>query len=273
MNHKGVPRPGIFLVLVLVTILSTGIANAETRTAAIGEKVPLSGTAIGEDIIYLFMTGPGVPSAGSRMDSSVSPVVTGNQNTFTQVPVYDGHWNYTWNTARVSGGLAEGQYTIYSATQPVSVHDLSGVPYSSIDINLNRPVTTGGISVRSSPSNAQVMVNGKYSGNTPLNLTSLTPGNYEIEASIEGYLPGRENVTIEAGDQKMIDFNLQPSAPATVPTAPVTTITPAIVSTTPPPATKAPFPVAAVMFGLCLGAYFCRIRGSRLSPKPFSRRK
>jgi hypothetical protein len=260
MNNKRFPKNSIFLVFFLATMISAGIAVAETRTAAIGDKVPLSGTAIGEDVVYLFMTGPGIPSAGSRMDSSVSPVVTGNPNTFTQVPVYDGQWNYTWNTGRVSGGLAEGQYTIYSATQPVSANDLSGVPYSSININLYRPVTTGSISVRSSPSNAHVTVNGKYSGNTPLNLTSLTPGNYEIEASLQGYLPGRENVTIQAGEQKMIDFNLNPTAPGiTVTTIPVTTITSPPISPAPIPTTRAPFPVAPVIFGLCLCVYLCRI--------------
>jgi hypothetical protein len=260
MNQKRFTRNGVFMILFLATVLSAGIATAET-TAAIGDLVPLSGTAIGEDVVYLFMTGPGVPPAGSRMDSSISPVVTGNPNTFTQVQVYDGHWNYTWNTGKVSGGLAEGQYTIYSATRPVSANDLSGVPYSSIDINLYRPVTTGTVSVRSSPSNAQVTVNGKYSGDTPLNLTSLNPGNYEIEVSLQGYLPGGDNVTIRAGDQKVIDFTLQPSAPAiTFTTIPVTTIMPSTVSPASIPTTRAPFPAAAVIFGLCLCTYLIRIR-------------
>ncbi|NTU99689.1 MAG: PEGA domain-containing protein, partial [Methanoregulaceae archaeon] len=177
--------PVILLLILFTLTMITGCAAADTRTAAIGERVSLSGKAVGYNTVYLFMTGPGVPSAGSRMDSSVSPVVTGNPDTFTQVPVNDGYWNYSWNMARVSGGLAEGEYTIYAATGPVSAHDLSGVPYSDLLMTLYRPSTTGSLSVLSSPSSAQVSVNRRYAGDTPLNLTSLSPGDYTIEVSVD----------------------------------------------------------------------------------------
>ena len=52
------------------------------------------GTEPGVDMIYLVMTGPGVPQCGSRMDSSVSPVITGDPETFTQVPIEGDRWNY-----------------------------------------------------------------------------------------------------------------------------------------------------------------------------------
>ena len=209
----------------------------------------------------LFMTGPGVPSAGSRMDSSISPVVSGNPDTFTQVPVNDGFWNYSWNTARVSGGLAEGEYTIYAATEPVSAHDLSGVPYSDLVIRLYRPLTTGSLSVLSSPSRAQVSVNGRYSGDTPLNLTSLSPGEYMIEVAREGYFPVNETVTITAGDRKVIELTLSPMAPETTSTTlPETTLTAAPETSTPIPTTRAPFPHLAVVIGILLGAWFSRAR-------------
>jgi hypothetical protein len=259
MSRKKFRRTRVFLVLFLTILFSAGVVTAEPRTATIGDVVPLSGTAIGYDVVYLFMTGPGVPSAGSRMDSSISPVVTGNPNTFTQVPVNDGEWNYTWNTGRVSGGLAEGQYTIYSATQPVSAQDLPGVPYDSIYINLYRPIITGSISVYSSPSNAQVTVNGRYSGNTPLNLTSLNPGNYEIDASLQGYLPERENITVQAGEKKEVDFTLQPVAsPTTITTIPATTAVLPTTSPRPQPTTRAPFPLLAFATGITLGMFLFR---------------
>jgi hypothetical protein len=249
----------VVVIITLAVILSVGIAAAETRTAAIGERVSLSGKAVGEDTVYLFMTGPGVPSAGSRMDSSVSPVVSGNPDTFTQVPVDDGYWNYSWNTARVSGGLAEGDYTIYAATEPVSARDLSGVPYSDIEIRLYRPPTTGSLTVLSSPSPAQVTVNGKYAGDTPLNLTSLAPGDYEIEVALQGYLPGSETVTIVAGDRKVVDLVLRPvPLETTATTLPVTTQTPALETPSPVPTTRAPFPLLGVVIGLLLGAWFFR---------------
>jgi hypothetical protein len=248
----------ILLVIFALTMI-TGSAAAETRTAAIGEWVSLSGKAVGEDTVYLFMTGPGVPSEGSRMDSSISPVVSGNPNTFTQVPVNDGYWNYNWNTARVSGGLAEGEYTIYAATEPVSAHDLSGVPYSDILIRLYRPPTTGSLSVLSSPSPAQVSVNGRYSGDTPLNLTSLSPGDYTVEVALEGYIPGTETVTIGAGERKVIEITLIPMAPETTATTlPVTTAATPTETPSPFPTTLAPFPQLATVIGLLLGVWFSR---------------
>ena len=251
----------ILLLAALTLTVLIATAAAETRTAAIGEGVSLSGKAVGEDTVYLFMTGLGVPSSGSRMDSSVSPVVTGNPNTFTQVPVDNGYWNYSWNTARVSGGLAEGEYTIYAATEPVSAHDLSGVPYSDILIYLYRPPTTGSLSVLSSPSSAQVTVNGRYAGDTPLNLTSLSPGEYTIEVAREGYLPAKETVIITAGDRKVIELTLSPMTPETTTTTlPVTTLTAAPEMSTPVPTTRAPFPFLAIVLGLLLGAWFCRVR-------------
>jgi PEGA domain len=249
------------LLAILTLMLFFGTANAETRTAAIGERVPLSGKAVGYNTVYVFMTGPGIPSAGSRMDSSVSPVVTWNPDTFTQVPVEDGYWNYSWNTARVSGGLAEGDYTIYAATEPVSAHDLSGVPYSDIRIRLYRKPTTGSLSILSSPSPAQVSVNGKYSGDTPLELTSLSPGDYVVEVTLQGYLPGTETVTIQAGDRKVIGLTLLPVIPETTATTPaVTTQTVATETPWPGPTTRAPFPHLAVVIGLLLGAGFCKVR-------------
>ncbi|NTV00188.1 MAG: PEGA domain-containing protein [Methanoregulaceae archaeon] len=204
---------------------------------------------------------PGIPSAGSRMDSSVSPVVSGNPDTFTQVPVDYGYWNYSWNTARVSGGLAEGEYTIYAAPEPVSARDLSVVPYSDLLITLYRPPTTGGLSVLSSPSSAQVSLNGRYAGDTPLNLSSLSPGEYMIEVAREGYFPVNETMAITAGDRKVVQVVLLPVPPETTVTIlPVTTQTAALETSSPVPTTHTPFPHMAVVLGLLLGVRFCRVR-------------
>jgi hypothetical protein len=220
------------LLCILLAAVVTGHAAAETREAAIGDDVPLSGTAIGADRVYLFMTGPGVPSDGSRMDSSISPVITGEPDTFTQVDVSSDRWNYTWRTGRVSGGLAAGEYTMYAATMPVARNALSGVPYSSIDLILSRPVTTGRIVVRSTPPGAQVLVNDRYTGDTPLDLPDLVPGTYRILIESRGYLPAEKTVDLAAGDSEKIDVVLQPSSmpttpePSPVPTAiPETTVT------------------------------------------------
>ena len=116
MNIK-FPNRQIVLFCLFLVLLTAGTWICRTRNGTIGEVIPLSGTAPGYDMVYLFMTGPGVPANGARMDNSNLPVVTGEPDTFTQVPVAgDSSWSYTWQTGRVSGGLAAGMYTIYAAT-------------------------------------------------------------------------------------------------------------------------------------------------------------
>ena len=78
------------LVCLFFVLLTAGHASAEAGNGTIGENIPFSGTAPAADMIYLFMTGPGVPPYGSRMDSSISPVITGEPDTFTQIPVEGG---------------------------------------------------------------------------------------------------------------------------------------------------------------------------------------
>lgn len=255
MNHR------LFLILFLAAVLvSTGVVSGQTRSAAIGDIVPLSGTAIGRDFVYLFMTGPGVPSGGSRMDSSISPVVTGNPNTFTQVQISDDRWSYQWNTGRVSGGLAAGEYTIYAATQPVSKDALDGVPYSSLDVTLYRPVSTGEILVRSSPPGGQVSVNGRYSGNTPLDLTSLPPGTYHIEIALAGYHPANETVNLQTGDQRVVTVTLVPVTPEPTVTSLTVTATSLPTGSSSPSPTRAGIPVLVALLGLFLSVCFRAFR-------------
>ena len=248
----------VFFIFLLLGVLP-GQGAAEPLEAAIGDDIPLSGTAVGVDGVYLFMTGPGVPSDGSRMDSSISPVVTGNPNTFTQVDVSNDRWNYTWRTSRVSGGLGAGTYTVYAATMPVARDDLAGVPYSDTDIILTRPVTTGTITVESTPRGAQVTVNGRYAGDTPLNLPDLAPGTSVILIESPGYLPAEKTTEIAAGDVRQVDVVLVPeNIPTSVETSPPDTTIP---PTTTPPGTPAgvPIPAAVALFGIMI-AFLLAVR-------------
>jgi hypothetical protein len=250
------------LLCILFAAVVTGLAAAETREAAIGDEVPLSGTAIGADSVYLFMIGPGVPSDGSRMDSSISPVITGEPDTFTQVDVSSDRWNYTWRTGRVSGGLAAGKYTVYAATMPVARNALSGVPYSRIDIILYRPVTTSRIVVQSTPPGAQVSLNGRYAGDTPLDLPDLVPGTYRVRIESRGYLPAEKSVDLAAGDTDMVDVVLQP---APVPTmqepSPVPTAIPD--TTANDTATAVPLSPTGILSGIMIAAMLIFRRAGR----------
>jgi hypothetical protein len=252
--HACLTRHQILLLGLFLVLMVTGYGTADTRNGTIGDAIPLSGTAPGYDMVYLFMTGPGVPANGARMDNSNLPVLTGEPDTFTQVPVAgDSSWSYTWQTGRVSGGLAAGKYTIYAATQPAAKNALAGVPYSSTEIALSRPVTTGTFVIQSDPSRGEVTINGKYFGNTPLT-QDMAPGTYQITVSLEGYVPAYGMYTIDAGETKQVSVNLEPQSPLTTPPTLPSTISQDTRETTSMVApTPAPLPGVVVIVGILAG--------------------
>jgi PEGA domain len=252
--HARFTKHQILLLGLFLVLMATAYGTADTRNGTIGDAIPLSGTAPGYDMVYLFMTGPGVPANGARMDNSNLPVVTGEPDTFTQVPVAgDSSWSYTWQTGRVSGGLAAGMYTIYAATQPAAKNALAGVAYSNTEIYLSRPVTTGTFVIQSDPSRGEVTINSKYFGNTPLT-QDMAPGTYQITVSLEGYVPASGMYTIDAGETKQISVKLEPHSPLTSPSTLSSTISQETKETADLVApTTAPLPGVLVIVGMLIG--------------------
>jgi hypothetical protein len=68
--------------------------------------------------------------------------------------------------------------------------------------------TTGTLQVNSNPQGAQVLVNGRVVGQTPLNL-SLNVGRYDLEMRLGGYAPFRQSVQINGGQVTPINVGLQ----------------------------------------------------------------
>lgn len=209
------------IVIALLCSAFCGICGARTITANIGDSIPLNGTVQLVDTVYLFVTGPGIPPGGSRMDNSNAPVVTGEPDTFTQVIVENERWAYTWNTGRVSGGLAPGSHTVYVSTQPAAANALSGVRYGEIEVMLRSAVTTATLDVESVPGNAEIYLNEKYSGNSPRVFPGLAPGAYTIRLEKQGYAKETGSVTLAAGDELRFSRTL---TPLDTPTAPLTTM-------------------------------------------------
>ncbi|HII76211.1 MAG TPA: hypothetical protein HA264_04030, partial [Methanolinea sp.] len=153
-------------VIISLTILALscsalcGACAGGSITATIGDSIPLNGTVQLADTVYLFVTGPGMPPNGARMENSNAAVITGDPDTFTQVMVENDRWAYTWNTGRVSGGLAPGSHTVFVSTQPAAANALSGVNYAEIEVILHAAVTTATLEVESSPADAAIYLNG-----------------------------------------------------------------------------------------------------------------
>ncbi|HIQ39140.1 MAG TPA: PEGA domain-containing protein [Methanothermococcus okinawensis] len=68
----------------------------------------------------------------------------------------------------------------------------------------------GFLSIESTPSDADVYINGTYEGTTPLTI-DLTPGTYNITIKKDGYKEYSTTTSISPGESKTINANLSPS--------------------------------------------------------------
>ncbi|MDN7024474.1 PEGA domain-containing protein [Methanoculleus sp. FWC-SCC1] len=76
-------------------------------------------------------------------------------------------------------------------------------------VTLNPLATTGSISATSTPSGAAIYVNGNYRGITPLTISDLSPGSYQMEADMPGYQPYQTTVSVTSGKTTSVLFPLQ----------------------------------------------------------------
>lgn len=236
--------------------------------AAIGDLVPLRGTAPGAGSVYLFLTGPNLPPNGVRLDDVSAPVVSGDPATFTKASVSQDQWECNWYT-NAGGRLDTGIYTVYVVTTPVGRKDLDGAVYSTISVTLTTPVLivppTGSLIVRSIPSGAEVWVDGVLQGTTPVVLTGVPEGVHQVGVQLPGYAPFFHTVTVTAEEAAEVDAALVPvqtSPQPTVFTTPVTS-SPETPAPTPQP-TTAGWPVVVSPVSLAAaGMWLHHRRGSR----------
>jgi len=211
-------RGSVALVALLI-LFSGGIAAGQTQ-AYLGSVVTLSGYSYTGNTVYLFLTGPNLPSNGVALDNINRRA---DQGGATQVDVEgDGHWVYEWNTGAL--GLDAGSYTIWVADGPADVSRLSSVDYSTISVILSEPFITAGTSggsgtspkplpagsmiLSSTPAGASVVVNNAYKGMTPLTVSGLDPGIYNVTFSRFGYAKLSTPVTVESGSVSEVNATL-----------------------------------------------------------------
>jgi hypothetical protein len=108
--------------------------------------------------------------------------------------------------------ISKAGYQDYTTTQTV----VAGQNYN-VDVTLP-PVqnpTTGGISVISAPSEANVYLNNAFKGLTPITLDSLAPGSYTVLVKLSGYQDWQATQQVTAGQTAQISATLLPSATPT----------------------------------------------------------
>lgn len=68
----------------------------------------------------------------------------------------------------------------------------------------------GTINIFSNPSNAEVYVDGNYRGKTPLSITDVPSGTYNVRISLSGYEDYVGSIYLAPGDVKQINVSLKP---------------------------------------------------------------
>ena len=204
MTLSHTTRMCVILVIAGMTLIGGSPATALIQTY-IGDVVTLQGYSYSGDYVYLFLTGPNLDPDGVALDNIYRPASQGA----TQVSVdSDGHWEYKWSTSSPGGKLDAGAYTVWVTDGPASRSDLAFVDYSTINVELSNPyvsvngpsvpVQPGSMDLNSTPDEASVVINGAFRGTTPLTLSGLDPGVYNVSL-----LEVRVRETVHAGDHRV----------------------------------------------------------------------
>ncbi len=161
--------------------------------------------------------------------------VTLEQIAPTPTPVYDGYFSITSSpsgaTVRVDGH--------YVGSTPVTTQVTAGTTHrvqveypgydafsavytaysgqtTSIPVSLTQtPQTTGYLTVTSSPSGADVYVDGSYRGYTPMTVGNLVVGAHTLELRLAGYQKSTQTFQIYSGQTTTKNVILSPSTPTT----------------------------------------------------------
>jgi hypothetical protein len=125
---------------------------------------------------------------------------------------------------------------------PTSLHTVTETPETPVTTHTEKEITTteppepqvGWLTILSTPSEAEVTVDGRPAGVTPITGRELGAGTHAIRITIAGYEPFETGKEISAGEQAAVDATLTPVPVTTVPTTRATTPVTEVPTTSPP---------------------------------------
>jgi PGF-CTERM protein len=119
-----------------VTVVASG-----DQSYFLGQEIKLTGTNSETDTVYLFLTGPNLPTQGGRLTDPRTGVVNGNPATFTPADVLDDNtWEYKWQTANLN--IDAGTYTVYAVATASDRNNLADTQYATVSIIIRKPFVT-----------------------------------------------------------------------------------------------------------------------------------
>jgi PKD repeat protein len=144
----------------------------------------------------------------SLRSSPNPPVITGAisaQSSPSGATIYINGVNYG-NTPFTVHNLIPAAYSVMAtlngyvtSTQVITVSPgQTSVYYPTLQPS-PYPVTTGMVFARSDPDGAAIYLNGNYDGVSPVTIPDLAPGTYSMKATLNGYAPDSQRITISPG--------------------------------------------------------------------------
>jgi hypothetical protein len=116
-----------------VTIVAAG-----DQSYYLGEEVKLSGTNSETDVVYLFITGPNLPTSGAMLKSPKKAVSNGQPQSFDVADVQDDDtYEFKWQTANLE--IDAGTYTIYAVSAANDKDHLNDAEYDTVSLVIKKP--------------------------------------------------------------------------------------------------------------------------------------
>jgi hypothetical protein len=120
---------------------SVTILQPESGRYPIGDTLTFSGTNTDSATTYLFITGPNLDPAGSRIQSSHPrqySVIDGDASTFLAAGVGpDKQWSYTWNSRKAL--IDAGVFWVFAASSPRDLPHINETHYAKVAFVMARP--------------------------------------------------------------------------------------------------------------------------------------
>ena len=138
------------LICMASCLLVTGVSAADVyATGYLGDIIDMHGYSYRGTQVYLFMTGPGLPTDGVTLTDVTQRA---DQGHFTIVDLDSSQqWWFNWDTSRIWNEINPGTYIVYVSTEPVDYSHLGGSDtYKTLSVYLQDPGSRKGGSSSSS---------------------------------------------------------------------------------------------------------------------------
>ncbi|MCX6683420.1 MAG: PEGA domain-containing protein [Methanoregula sp.] len=122
--------------------------------------------------------------------------------------------NYRGLAPLTISGVWPGTYTVHAELNGYNPYSTTTTVYpgqqSNVFCPLSQQDTSGTLYILSSPSNADVTLDGIYKGKTPLTLNNLAASTHILQLDHTGYYDWKSNVDVPAGGTRTISGTLNP---------------------------------------------------------------